>query len=775
MKHLLIILFFLTTLAASAQKTPNGAFSNDWKRADSLAKKGLPKSALEIVNRIYTRAKATRNNPQLVKAAMYRLAYQPYTTEDTYAEVIELLRRDVAATPSPARTILQSILAETYWQYYQQNRWKFQNRTTSDNQSNDPRVWDLRRLVAETVTAYEASLAPAELLKSTPISAFEVVVKRGDTDARALRPTLFDFLAHRALAFYTDTEPDITRPANQFSLDKAAHLANADSFVKQKLNSTDSLSLKLRALRLYQALTAFHLAEPNSLALADVDVARLTFVHQYSTVPKKDSLYQQTLDKQITQHKNQPTEIFYGLALANLWADLSDKTDVGNYRRKAADLAADLLKRFPNAGLETTNAQRLLDRLNKQSIELIIAEGSVPDQPILTSVDYRNVPTLHYRIVRVDVDDAGRVERRRTDDAKKLARQYLNRPAMKSGSVQLPNDGDLREHRTEIALPALPVGQYVVLTAPRADMVADTEALSYTRLVVTSLGYLIGKRTTPLVKNGKAGANTDIAANNPKLYVINRQTGEPLGNVRVVVFEQYYANNSIQRRSVGQFRTDATGGLALPDASLSSNHQYQYRIINGTDTLTTETTYWPGYRSNQRDNSEDIRVLLFTDRAIYRPGQLIYFKGVLYKGTDADFRVAANQKTEATLTDVNGEKVSSLTLTSNAFGTVDGQFTAPVGRLTGQMTIQIENNGTSVRVEEYKRPTFEVTIKPVTGSYKLGQPVSVSAMAKTFSGAVVDGASVRYRVVRREQPRLVLVGRGRLQLPAGTLPTRNRN
>lgn len=166
MRCLLPVLFTLLTLTTHAQTNPP-TYARDWLRADSLAKKGLPKSALDVANRIYARAKADRNPPQIVKAALYRLVYQPYTDETTYVTIISSLRQDIAETPAPARNILQSILAETYWNYYQQNRYKFGQRTAldgpaaADSANADVRTWDLRRLVAETTAQYEASLTPA--------------------------------------------------------------------------------------------------------------------------------------------------------------------------------------------------------------------------------------------------------------------------------------------------------------------------------------------------------------------------------------------------------------------------------------------------------------------------------------------------------------------------------------------------------------------------------------------------------------------------------------
>ncbi|WP_077924181.1 alpha-2-macroglobulin [Spirosoma sp. 209] len=778
MNRFFTVLLLLSALSATAQKNrPDPTFAQDWKQADSLLKKGLPKSALEIVNRIYTRARADRNHPQVVKAAMYRLSHQPYSTEDVHAELIESLRRDVADSPAPARNVLQSILAETYWQYYERNRWKFQNRRTDDQASADPRTWDLRRLVAESVTAYEASLKPLDLLRKTPVSAFDLVIEKGDAESRLLRPTLYDFLAHRALAFYRNTEPDIIRPANRFALDQPAYLADAATFLKTPLTSSDTLSLRFRALQGYQRLMAFHEADANPLPLAVVDAARLAFVHQYSTLPNKDLRYQQALEQRIKTIRNQPAEPFYGLALVTLWGELSNQRPTGGWRRRAAELSADLLKRFPQTTPEINNLRLLLDQLRTPLVSMQVEEGNAPNQPIRASVTYQNVPTLYYRLVQTSVDDQNRVDRRRNpDDGKGLARQYLKRPVLHQGSVSLPDDGDLQSHRTEIALPALSLGHYVVLVANKPDMSEASELLTYTRLHVTNIGYLIGYRPVPF-KPSRSGQFDDVDnhyTRDPKLYVLNRQTGQPLPNARVELFEQVYVNNYQEHRRLNTMRTDAMGGLVIPDKVAAGDRSYRFRIVTRLDTIDTEPVYWPGYQRTESNTDEDeIRALLFTDRAIYRPGQPIFFKGVLYKGKTDDYRVAAGTQTQATLVDVNGETVSSLTLTSNAFGTVDGQFTAPTGRLTGDMSIRVENSQTSVRVEEYKRPTFEVKAAPLKGSYKLGQPVAVTATAKTFAGAVVDGASVRYRVTRQLKPRWIwwewsnYLPDGRQSLPVG--------
>ena len=100
----LTIFLTLFTLAASAQNKPLPDYARDWKRADSMAAKGLPKSALEIANRIYREAKAQKNYPQLAKAVMSRMIFRSYSDEDAYKELVQSLQVDVADTPEPAKS-----------------------------------------------------------------------------------------------------------------------------------------------------------------------------------------------------------------------------------------------------------------------------------------------------------------------------------------------------------------------------------------------------------------------------------------------------------------------------------------------------------------------------------------------------------------------------------------------------------------------------------------------------------------------------------------------
>ena len=232
----------------------------------------------------------------------------------------------------------------------------------------------------EAVTkAYLASVEQKALLQKTPIATYDALLEKGDADARHLRPTLYDVLAHRAIGFFQNTEPDLLKPVFKFELNQAAYFSESAIFAKLTIQSQDSLSGRYQALLLYQQLLAFHLSDTNPDALADVDVLRLAFVHQHSVLPTKDSLYKQALEKQIARFKNQPTEAVYAYQLAEFLTNSGtpirpfDENDDSAAepipanpsrwnRKQAADICRDLVKRFPNAR-SGKQASQLLARL----------------------------------------------------------------------------------------------------------------------------------------------------------------------------------------------------------------------------------------------------------------------------------------------------------------------------------------------------------------------------------------------------------------------------
>jgi len=288
----------LTLLFAmnSNGQTYNNSYEIAWKKVDELInQKGLTESALSEVKKIYSKAKKEKQDAQLIKALIYQAGLQQQKEEDAEIKGIAELEKEISTAAEPARSILYSILANQYWQYLQQNRWKFYNRTaTVQFKKDDIATWgieDFHRIISN---AYQNSVKQSAILKRTRLEKFKPLIIKGNV--RYLRPTLYDLLCHKALDYFENDERDITKPAYAFEIKDVKAFAAAPEFAKHRFTTKDTSSLYYQALNIYKDLIGFHLADAKPAALIDADLKRLQFVRRQAVLLNKDELYQKALE-----------------------------------------------------------------------------------------------------------------------------------------------------------------------------------------------------------------------------------------------------------------------------------------------------------------------------------------------------------------------------------------------------------------------------------------------------------------------------------------------
>jgi hypothetical protein len=276
---LLIVLFSIGFLKTSAQVKNYGA---QWKKVDELIQKeNLPKSALEEVKKIYAQAKKEKQDAQVVKSLVYMTGLQQDNREDNEQQAIKEIEKEIAPAKEPAASILKSLLAGMYWQYFQNHRWQLYDRTnTTGFNKEDIATWTIEDLHKKISDLYLQSIKNETLLKSTKLEPFDAIIIKGNV--RYLRPTLYDLLANQALDYFKNDERDIKKPAYAFEITQPEAFAPAATFVKHKFITKDALSLQYKALLIYQNLIAFHLKDRTPDALIDVDIDRIEFIHNTS-------------------------------------------------------------------------------------------------------------------------------------------------------------------------------------------------------------------------------------------------------------------------------------------------------------------------------------------------------------------------------------------------------------------------------------------------------------------------------------------------------------
>ena len=347
-------------------------------------------------------------------------------------------------------------------------------------------------------------------------------------------------------------------------------------------------------------------------------------------------------------------------------------------------------------------------------------------EPLKFRVMYANMDSLKFTIYR---DTRSLLEKKR-DEGKYLKdrakfKEYAQKVADYEFKLSPSNYFILEDTTVEIA--ALPYGLYYV------DVEGKNEDDGYLEFSVTDIFGL------------------SLQQKNQSDYVfVDSKSGAPLDGVSVTA---YWGSN---RENVYSFGTSGEDGVLdeakIPDEVMKNQRSWvEHGFKRGDDAYHNwEYVYRKRPLVNQGDNAQDFLCDIFFDRAIYRPGQVVRFKAVCYKLAENGSAVIQGENCKFHVVGANGQRISELSLVTNEFGSVSGSFVLPMDALSGRYTILSERGSSEqFRVEEYKRPTFEVNLDRPTTSFSFGDSVTVSGHADYLFGAPLTAGKVKYEVTRK--------------------------
>ncbi|HRO42246.1 MAG TPA: alpha-2-macroglobulin family protein [Flavipsychrobacter sp.] len=734
-RHLLLFVFLLAPFFLLAQPE-NEPYSKEWKRADSLLQNGFPESAAKIAQSIYDRASKKNEQVQMVKAQLYLMSADFQRNEEAFQDAIKKAEQNATTASFPNNAIWQSIAAQLYWNYYQQYRWKILDRTkvSANTGIEDFEQWDANRFFEKASSLYLASLSRSKELEQIKIEQYDPILIKG-VNTRNLRPTLFDLLAFRALEYFENNEKDITKPAFAFVMNDAKAFGATNEFITANFKTQDSTSLQWQALKLYQRILSLHSDDGNKDAFIDADMHRLQFAYNNSVHPDKKELYKQALERIEQQHSDNSLSALASFRIAQLMMT-TERTRMdfdqsfGDMERNPQNYPAikerleKIIAKFPESEGGIL-AKQLLQQILSKDLNVTIEEVVLPDEASKILISYRNVPKVWIRLVKLN-NAQNKYIGSHYGYTQNLNKEILAFRALKEWNVNLPATEDYERHSAEVKIDALKNGAYALIISSKENFEKEDNILSYAVFQVSRLSAISG--------NGQG-------------FALDRKTGDPIKNANVDFYRQRY-NDNIRGYDLVKTSTLTTdeNGKFIYDKNNDNNNAI--RIRHGKDTVML-AGYFSGY-NHQQESKPEKQTFFFTDRSIYRPGQTIFFKGIMLRKENGGRKnnVIANQTTTVVLYDVNGQKVESKTFTTNEFGSFSGSFTAPQGLLTGNMRIANENGGADFSVEEYKRPKFSVSFDTLKKAYALNETITVSGKAVAYAGNNIDNATVKYRVVR---------------------------
>lgn len=374
------------------------------------------------------------------------------------------------------------------------------------------------------------------------------------------------------------------------------------------------------------------------------------------------------------------------------------------------------------------NAQKRLTEpmFQVQDMPLVLR----PSEKKWVHLNVRNLQNLNIRLSRLNItaDNEYDVQNEATYKMllkkttklhqKDFSRNYYGRP-------------DYEEVKDSIEIGGnLPLGAYLMEVTSDNTGIAPQRELFY----VSNLAVMIQQ----------------LPDDRHRYVVVNATDGQPVPGAKIVLYDRNYDDKTgkFKRLIHARMTTDAQGEAYF------KNVDGKVLIYTSTDKFAPAKDIYLSRARYYEKKDDETKYQLFTDRAIYRPGQKVHATSVSYivkKGLDASVP-GKSMELKFILRDANWKQVAEQKATTDEYGTASVDFELPQGGQTGMYHVSVNNRAnSSFRVEEYKRPTFEITFPKVNEKYNWGDTVVVKASAKTYAGVPVQGAKVEYQVTRRNQ------------------------
>ncbi|RNC66860.1 alpha-2-macroglobulin [Proteiniphilum sp. X52] len=753
--YLTLLLVALASGVFSQTKRPMNRdhYANEWAKVADFEKKSLPRSAADVVNTILQQAVKDRNSPQIIKALIHQGKYDLTldAQNDTliFRNLNEMLEK---SSDVVEQSVLHSMLAELYLQYYQKDRWNIDQRTDlGDFVPADMKEWTRNIFFHKVVEHLDASVAAEGELVEVKVESYAAVVELGKA-SRRFYPAMYDFLVRRAieLSGQIDQDEDLSRVLARKNIPRESLFAPADEFVKLSFTPQQA-EYGLLILENYRKLLSSLLRRNMDSSVLLVELEKSDYLRDlsYSTYI---SLARPALEKLLAKWEGNEMSVEIIDKLSQFYLLEVDQTNAEDtiQRREKTAQVYELLKKTIAAFPKYERISILQNRLSQltQPAFTVTGAGTFPkegDKEL--KVNFKNIGSLTAKLYRIHSP----VEM--LEEKSKVRGQIAGkRVLIKEIPISLPDTPEYWQGETTFTVNPGGFGSYM-LTFSSSPGTNDTRESDYyfsvSDMAVFARGY---------------------SDNQYDFFVVDRTTGIPVPDAKVDIYK-LPANWNNSKLTLDQSITTNALGLAVYHKKIPNNDVF-YHAVSGNDkgaALTRLPSAFYSYSDRTVESREMTNI--FTDRSLYRPGQTVYFKAIQVRRDAGRQSVIAGKPLEIVLRDANNREISKRTFTTNEFGSIAGEFVLPRGVLPGHFTIGSGEGTVGFRVEEYKRPTFEVRFDKIEKTYQFGEEITLKGKAESFSGISLQQANVEYDITRMQLWWRIWNGRSSGHYASGSVTT----
>lgn len=687
-KIFVLLLLILSHSVIFGQKYYDG----QWKKIEESSKKGTYKSNLPIILEIQNQAMKENNTLQLIRSLKAEFTIVNQTSDDDKNDAaskffVKLQNAD-KNLKGEGKLVYKVLLNSFLIDYYNQNSWQINGRTNINSQDvSQIETWSKLDFKNYLTNNFQELDKEKGEMKKVSLKGYKEVFS--NTKDIAYFPTLLDW----------------------YSLRKVNFLNENGLFTKNEL--TDNRT---------QINTIF-----DELIAQNMGNSKLYFMHQKLSENCNFNQCKDKLEQLQNLVKSNVEGDYKVLIMEEIMTELQGKKK----SKEALEIAAQAKSQYPKSPFLENIKNKELEIINP-SLQIKYEKQTQGNLPIHIAAQYKNVSEFSINIYEVKGEFTSLMQYVRSSYGDTYGKVKKN--LVRKDVFQLSDPKDYQVHKTSLEIKPLPSGVYVAEYSVAGSDAKDNESRQNFYFLVSNNRIIYQTKT-------------DRNQLSNELKLVNSENGKPVSNENLTLYE--FVSNKTLTKIDG--KTNDKGIFKFP--STTSKEYYRTFLIQqpkSNDFQIMEVYGDDRGVENYNPNKETrTKAQIFTDRAIYRPGQTVYFKVINSKIDKEIESVASGLKQKITLQDTNGEEVSSQNFTTNEFGSYHGSFILPKGKLNGMFFLRTDNETQgykNIRVEEYKRPKFEVTFDPVKEEYKYGQTIELKGKAMMFSGVTLSNTTVNYEI-----------------------------
>ena len=666
-------------------------YDDQWKKIAENSQKGSYKSNLPIVIDIQKQAMKENNTLQLIRSFKAEFSIVNTTQDDdqnnSVSKFFGKLQSAEKQLKGEGKAVYKVLLNSFFMDYYNQNSWKINARTNLNSQDiSQIETWSKLDFKNYLTKNFQELDQQKQEMNKISLKNYKDVFS--NTKDLAYFPTLWDW----------------------YSLRKVSFLSDNGLFTKNELAENRT-----------QINAIF-----DELIAQNTGNSKLYFMNEKL---QENCNFNQCKDK-LEQLQNLVKSTVEGdykvLIMEQIMTELINKK-----KTKEALIIADQAKsQYPKSPF-IENIKNKENQIVNPFLNIKYESQTQANLPIHFVAEYKNVSDFSINIYEVKEDFTSFLQYARNSYGNTFG--TIKKNLVRKETYQLNDPKDHQNHKTSLEIKSLPSGVYVAEYSVAGSDAKDTDSRQNFYFIVSNNRIIYQNKT-------------DRNQLSNELKLVNSENGKPISSENLTFYE-FVANKTLNKI---EGKTNDNGVFKFP--SSANKEYYRSFLIQQPKTNDFQIMQVYGYDDDQSyaPNKESRRkAQIFTDRAIYRPGQTVYFKVINTKIDKEIESVVSGLKQKIILLDANNEETSSQNFTTNEFGSYHGSFILPKGKLNGVFYLKTDDNSgeyKDIRVEEYKRPKFEVTFEPVKDEYKYGQTIELKGKAMMFSGVALSNTTVNYEI-----------------------------